>query len=141
MQIQPYLNFGGRCEEALRFYEQALGGQVVALFRFGDMPAEAMQGQPPLPAGWESKVMHASLRTGDSEWMASDGMPGAPAESFSGFSLSISAPSVDQARQWFDALSEGGRVMMPVQKTFWTEGFGMLQDKFGVNWMVNVEHK
>lgn len=146
MQIQPYLYFGGRCEEALAFYGKALGAKVNMMMRFKEMPAEEGQGgaggdgQPPLPAGWEDKIMHASVTVGQSEIMASDGMPGAPPEPFAGFSLSIVAPSMDQARQWFDALSEGGRVMMPMQKTFWSEGFGMLQDRFGLSWMVNVAH-
>lgn len=140
MQIQPYLNFGGRCDEALSFYQKALGAEVTARFTFGEMPPEAREGQPALPDGWDDKIMHASLRVGDGEWMASDGMPGAPAEGFAGFSLSISAGSVEEARKYVDALSDGGRVMMPVTKTFWTEGFGMVQDRFGVNWMVNVVH-
>lgn len=143
MQIQPYLYFGGRCEEALAFYGKALGAKVNMMMRFSEMPAEESEtgdAQPPLPAGWDDKIMHASVTVGQSEILASDGMPGAPPEAFAGFSLSIVAPSLEEARQWFDALSEGGRVMMPMQKTFWSEGFGMLQDRFGLNWMVNVTH-
>ena len=143
MQIQPYLYFGGRCEEGLAFYGKALGAKVNMMMRVKEMPAEEGETgdpQPPLPAGWDDKIMHASVTVGESAILASDGMPGAPPEAFAGFSLPIVAPSLDQARQWFDALSEGGRVMMPMQKTFWSEGFGMLQDRFGLNWMVNVTH-
>lgn len=133
MKVEPYLFFGGRCEEALGFYVRALGAEVTVLMRCKEAP-EPMG----LPPGWEDKVMHANLRIGDSTLMASDGM-GAPATPFSGFALALAAPSVEQAEAWFAALAEGGTVDMPLQQTFWARTFGMLTDRFGVSWMLSCE--
>jgi len=137
MRIEPYLFFNGRCEEALNFYQAALGATIDFMLRFKDSPEpEACPAQP----GWENKIMHANLRIGDSQLMASDGM-GPQAVPFSGFSLSIGADSVEQAERLFAALAEGGQVSMPLQKTFWAQAFGMLTDRFGVAWMINYEGK
>jgi len=133
MQVQPYLTFGGRCEEAFAFYGEKLGATVTFMIRQKEAPA----GGPPVPPGWEEKIMHANLQIGESQIMASDGMPGQPAV-FSGFSLSLDPRTVEEAQRLFDGLSDGGKVLMPLQKTFWTEGFGMVQDRFGVSWMLNV---
>ena len=132
--VQPYIFFGGRCEEALEFYRTALGAQVDMLTRFKDSPE-------PLPAdsvppGHENKVMHASFSIGGSTLMASDGCEEGP--SFAGFSLSLTVPSEAEADRAFNALAEGGQVKMPLGKTFWSPRFGMLTDRFGVGWMVNV---
>ena len=132
MKVEPYLFFSGCCEEALNFYVRALGAEVTVLMRCKEAP-EPM----PVPPDWGDKVMHASLRIGDSTLMASDGCPGgAP---FGGFSLSLAAPTPEQAEAWFAALGEGGKVDMPLQQTFWARAFGMLTDRFGVSWMVNCE--
>ena len=133
--VQPYLFFNGRCEEALEFYRSALGAEVEMLSRFKDAPEPGMA-QP----GMEDKVMHASLRIGETILMASDGRcDGEPR--FDGFSLSIIVSNEEQAETVFNALAEGGEVTMPLEKTFWALKFGMVEDRFGVGWMVSVEHK
>jgi PhnB protein len=134
--IQPYLFFGGRCEEAIEFYGRAVGAEVVMMARFNEAP----EPQPGLPDCFENKVMHATLRIGETMLMASDGRCEGP-QNFEGFSLSITVPDEAEADRLFAALSEGGLVTMPLEKTFWAPKFGMLQDKFGVGWMVSVMHK
>ena len=137
MEVQPYLFFDGRCDEAIEFYTKALGARVDMLMRYKDSPEACDPKQ--LPPGSENKVMHASLRIGDTTVMASDGhCSGKP--TFQGFALSISAPSTAEAERLFAALSGGGKVVMPLEKTFWSESFGMVADRFGVSWMVGVEH-
>jgi PhnB protein len=136
MRIEPYLFFNGRAEEAIEFYRKALGAQVQMLMRFKDAPD-----QPPpdkVAPGSENKVMHASLKVGDSVLMLSDGMASGTTD-FKGFSLSISVNKEADADRVFAALADGGRVEMPLGKTFWAPKFGMLVDKFGVGWMVNLE--
>jgi len=136
MQIQPYLFFNGRCEEAIEFYRQTLGAEVTMLMRFQDSPEPPAPGM--IPPGSEQKVMHASLRIGDSVVMASDGhCNGKP--DFQGFTLSIALPDEAAAGRVFNALAEGGQVRMPLAKTFWSPCFGMLADRFGVGWMVGIE--
>lgn len=134
--VQPYLFFGGRCEEALEFYRTALGAEVQMLTRFKESP----EPQPGLPDCFEEKVMHASFRIGETTLMASDGMCDGKAN-FEGFSLSITVPDEAEAERVFGALGEGGLVTMLLEKTFWAPKFGMLQDRFGVGWMVSVMHK
>lgn len=133
MKVEPYLFFNGCCEEALNFYVRALGAEITFLMRCKESP-EPME----LPPGSEEKVMHANLRVGDSNLMMSDGMC-AGLKPFSSFSLAVSAPTTEQAERWFAALGEGGKVDMPLQKTFWAKTFGMLTDRFGVSWMVSCE--
>jgi PhnB protein len=132
--IEPYLFFGGRCEEALEFYRTALGAQIEMMMRFNESPEPMPPGS--IPPGFENKIMHASLRIGGSRVMASDG--NAAGAKFEGFSLSLAMPSEAEADRAFAALSEGGRVEMPLAKTFWSPKFGMLTDRFGVGWMVSV---
>lgn len=134
--VQPYLFFGGRCEEAMDFYRKALGAEVVMMMRFKEAP----EPQPGMPECFEDKIMHASLRIGDTLLLASDGRCEGPA-TFDGFSLSITVADEAEADRVFAALSEGGLVTMPMEKTFWAPRFGMLQDRFGVGWMVSVAHK
>jgi PhnB protein len=137
MVVQPYLYFYGRCDEALSFYEQALGAEVTFKMRHKEAPAEhAVQGE----AG--ERIMHASFKVGQTTLMATDGMPGGTAApSYSGFSISVSLDSVAKGEKIFNALAQGGEVRLPWQSTFWAKGFGMVTDKFGVPWMVNVENK
>ena len=135
--IQPYLFFGGRCEEAVEFYKSAIGAQVDMIMYHKDSPDAPPPGM--LPPGFENKVMHASFRVGESLIMASDGC--GEAQKFEGFSLSLCAPTEAEAQRAFAALSEGGKVTMALTKTFWSPCFGMLEDKFGVGWMVTVPHK
>jgi PhnB protein len=135
MQVQPYLSFEGRCEEAARFYQRALGAEITALMRFKDAPDPAMA-----PPGAAEKVMHMSLRIGDSEIMASDGRcTGKPG--FQGISLSLTPASDADAKQRFAALADGGQVQMPLAATFFASSFGMVADRFGVTWMVYVPLK
>ncbi|OQW41721.1 MAG: hypothetical protein A4S08_02445 [Proteobacteria bacterium SG_bin4] len=132
--IQPYLMFGGRCEEALEFYRTALGAQIDMLMRFQESPDPPPPGM--LPPGFENKIMHASFRIAGNVLMASDGCEVGP--QFKGFSLSISVATEAEAKRYFAALSDGGQVQMPLAKTFWSPKFGMLTDRFGISWMVNV---
>ena len=137
MQIQPYLYFDGRCEEAIEFYRQALGAQVEMLMRFKDSPEPAPPGM--MPPGSENKIMHATLKVGDATLLASDGSClGKPA--FQGISLTLSVPSDAEAERLFTALGQGGQVQMPLTKTFFSSNFGMVADRFGVSWMVIVAH-
>lgn len=133
MQVQPYLFFEGRCDEAIAFYREALGAEVTMLMRFRDSPDPPPPGA--LPAGFEDKVMHANLRFGETEVMVSDG-PCTGGPGFRGFSLTASLPDVAGAKRVFAALADGGQVQMPLEKTFWSPCFGMLTDRFGVSWMV-----
>ena len=130
--VQPYLFFGGRCDEALKFYQTALGAEVLMLSRFKDSPDPYM-----VQLGMEEKVMHAIFKIGETTLMASDGRCEGEAR-FEGFSLSISVPDEKEAERVFAALSEGGEVTMPLEKTFWSPKFGMLTDRFGVGWMVSI---
>jgi len=135
MQVQPYLFFEGRCEEALEFYRRALGAEVTMLMRFKDSPEPHEPGMVPPGAG--DKVMHASFRIGDTEVMASDGQcAGRP--SFQGFALSVTARDGAEAERRFAALADGGQVQMALTKTFFAARFGMVADRFGVSWMIYV---
>ena len=135
MQVQSYLFFDGRCEEAIEFYKKTLGAEVGMLMRWKDSPDQSMCS----PCN-EDKVMHASLKIGETRVMASDGRnTGNP--KFDGFALSVDAKDEADADRLFNGLSTGGKVVMPLGKTFFSPRFGMAQDKFGVNWMVIVEPK
>jgi PhnB protein len=137
MQIQPYLFFDGRCEEAIEFYRRTFGAEVEMLMRWKDCPEKPSKDM--VPPGSENKVMHASLQIGDTTVMASDGeCQGKP--SFQGFSLSVAASNEAEAKRLFNALGDGGQVRMPLSKTFFSPSFGMVADRFGVSWMVIVEH-
>ena len=130
MNVEPYLFFEGRTEEALQFYEQKLGAKIEALMRYKDNPDPKYN--PPNSA---NKVMHALFRIGDTKVMASDGnCAGKP--SFQGFALTINAADAAEAKQRFDALAEGGTVQMPLAETFLAKSFGMVADRFGMGWMV-----
>ncbi|MGV2289521.1 VOC family metalloprotein YjdN [Trinickia sp. YCB016] len=136
MQVQPYLTFYGRCNEALEFYQSKLGAEVLFKMRFGDMPKD----MPACAPEHVDKVMHVSFKIGSSIVMASDGDMSKPAAaSYSGFSLSIAPDDVASGEKLFKGLADGGEISMPWQETFWALGFGMVTDKFGVHWMVNVE--
>ena len=132
MQVQPYLSFEGRCEEAINFYKTALGAEVVMLMRFKEAPDQSM-----MTPGTGEKIMHASLRIGDSTVMASDGRCMGKA-TFQGISLSLTLVNDAEAKRLFDALANGGNVQMPLAKTFFATSFGLVADKFGVAWMVYV---
>ena len=135
MRIEPYLFFNGRCEEAVEFYKKALGAEVLMLMRFNESPEPHPPGM--IPPGSENKIMHVSLRVGDTTVMASDGRCTGRSD-FQGFSLSITAADEADADRKFAALADGGQVQMPLAKTFWSPRFGMVADRFGVGWMVTV---
>jgi PhnB protein len=135
MQVQPYLFFDGRCDEAVEFYRSALGAEVTMLMRFKDSPEPHEPGMVPPGAG--DKVMHVSLRIGETTVLASDGRcEGRP--SFQGFALSLMVPHEPEADRLFAALADGGQVQMPLTKTFFASRFGMVADRFGVSWMIYV---
>jgi len=132
MHVQPYLDFNGRCDEALEFYKTAVGAEVAMLMRWKDSPDKSM-----CSAENADKVMHSQFQIGDSTIMASDGRcTGKP--NFHGVALTISANTEAEADKLFNALAEGGQVTMPLAKTFFSPKFGMVADKFGVGWMVLV---
>lgn len=133
MQVQPYLIFDGRCEEALDFYSKAIGAEVLFMKRFSEAPAND-SGPNPGPEVAD-KVMHATLRIGDNTIMASDGHCMGAAK-FEGFSLSLGIKNGDEATRVFHALADGGEVVMPLSETFFASHFGMLKDRFGVQWMI-----
>jgi PhnB protein len=136
MQVQTYLFFDGRAEEAIEFYRSTLGAEVTMLMRYKESPEPPPPGM--VPPGSENKIMHASFRIGDTVVMASDGnCAGKP--SFQGFSLSVDVPDETAAERVFAALGKGGQVQMPLAKTFFSPRFGMLTDRFGVGWMVIVQ--
>lgn len=135
MQIQPYLFFDGRCEEAIAFYKKAVDAEVEMLMRFKECPEPHQPGM--IPPGAEDKVMHAAVRIGGSTVLASDGRClGKP--TFQGFALSLTVADEAEAERVFQALSDGGQVQMPLGKTFFSPKFGMAADRFGVSWMVYV---
>jgi PhnB protein len=132
MKIDAYLSFEGRCEEAIHFYRKALGAEVEMLMRFREAPPEAQANMTP---GTGDKVMHASLRIGDSTVMLSDGYC-TGSSSFKGISLSLTVRDEAEAEQRYAALAEGGQAQLPLHKSFFARSFGMVADRFGVQWMV-----
>jgi PhnB protein len=135
MQVQPYLFFDGRCEEAVEFYRSAVGAEMTMLMRFKDSPDPCEHSMVPPGAG--DKVMHMSFRIGETTVLASDGQClGQP--SFQGFALSLTVPDDAEAERLFAALADGGQVQMPLTKTFFASRFGMVADRFGASWMIYV---
>lgn len=133
MHIQAYLFLSGRCEEAIDFYRRTLGADVVELMRVKDSPEPL----PPdmAPPGWEDRILHATVRIGDTEVMMSDGLPN-DTQGFNGFSLSLAVDDDAEAERLFAALGEGGHVHMPMAPTFFASRFGAVNDRFGVPWMI-----
>lgn len=130
MKIEPYLFFEGRCDEAIEFYKQALGAEVKMLMRFKEMP-----GPGTIAPGLKEKVMHANLQIGDNTVLLSDGhAEGQP--NFHGFALTIEVTAEAEAKRLFAALTDGGKVVMPLSQTFYSPSFGMLTDRFGLMWMI-----
>jgi PhnB protein len=133
MQFTPYLNFNGDCEAAFRFYERVLGGKIEIMQTHGESP---IAGE--VPPTWHSRILHARLTVGDAVLMASD----TPPEMYQqpqGLTVSIGLQDIAEAERIFRELAEGGRVTMPIGKTFWAERFGMLVDRFGIPWMINCD--
>ena len=133
MRIDPYLFFEGNCEEAFKFYAKVLGGKIEAMLTHEGTPAAEHT-----PPEWLHKILHARLLVGDQALMASDAPPGRQ-EPMSGFSVTLDVPTVEDADRIFGALAEGGSVRMPLEETFWAKRFAMLTDRFGINWMLDLE--
>lgn len=133
MQLNPYLTFDGRCEDAFRFYERVLGGKIAFMMRWGEGPM-AEQSDP----ATRNQIMHARLVIGDQILMGSDG-GGQCQQPMAGFSVTINVDDPADADRIYNALSEGGETRMPIQETFWARRFGMLTDRFGTPWMINCE--
>ena len=130
--IKPYLTFGVNCEEAIKFYTEKLGGEILFVQRYGESPMKEM--------GPADAIMHATIRIGDSVIMASDNCSKEhPTHVGNNISLAMGSRDVSQAEAMFANMSEGASVIMPMQETYWAERFGMLTDKFGINWMFNVD--
>jgi PhnB protein len=134
MKVQPYLNFDGRCEEALEFYRKSLGAEIVCLMRMKDSPEPP---PPGTPVGIENKVMHSAFRIGDAEIMASD-CHSSGSVTFQGFSLALTVPNEAAADRAFNALADGGQIQMPLGRTFFSPRFGVVADRYGMSWMVMV---
>jgi PhnB protein len=130
--INPYISFPGNCEEAINFYKEKLGAEVLYMGRYGGSP---MAGKAP-----DDKIMHCTIKIGDSHIMACDSVfKDYPVTIGNNITLAIGTNDLAQADSMFDKMSDGGKIIMPMQKTFWAERFGMLTDKFGINWMFNVD--
>lgn len=135
MQVHSYLFFEGRCEEAIEFYKKALGARPGMLMRYGESPQACPEGM--IPPGSEQKIMHGEITIGETMLMVSDGsVSGKP--KFEGFSLSVDFPDAGAAEKAFNALADGGSVTMPLGPTFFAKTFGMVKDRFGMQWMVIV---
>lgn len=134
-KIEPYLFFEGRCEEAIAFYREALDAEVQMVMRYEDSPEPPEEGC--LPAGSENKIMHSALTIGGALVMMSDGQCSGEA-TFKGINLSLTVPDEATVDRYFDALAEGGTVHMPPGETFWSKRFCMVQDRFGVGWMIGL---
>jgi PhnB protein len=133
MKMHPYLSFKGDCEAAFKLYEQCLGAELGAIFRYGGSPMEGAA-----PADWSDKVMHGSVTVGGQVLNGADVSP-QQYEAPKGFSLSLQIESVAEAERIFQALADGGTVQMALEKTFWAERFGMVVDRFGIPWLINCE--
>jgi PhnB protein len=133
MQMNPYLMFNGQCEAAFKFYEKCLGGKIIAMLTYGDTPAAGQ-----VPAASKNKIAHARMTISDQVLMGSDAPPN-ESEAAKGFKINLNVDTPAEAERLFHALVEGGKVQMPLEKTFWALKFGMLTDKFGVPWMINCE--
>ena len=133
MQLNPYLNFNGQCEEAFKVYEKCLNGKIEFLMTHGQSPMADKT-----PPEWKNKIMHATLRFGDQAIHGADAPP-QYYEKPQGFSISINLKDASEAERLFRELSANGSVRMPLEKTFWAERFGMFTDRFGIPWMINCQ--
>jgi len=131
--IQPYLTFNGNCREAMEFYKECFGGELM-IQTFGDAPMETTPES-------KDRIMHARLQNGDLILMASDGMPGQAPIQGTNVTISVQSASKEEQEKYFNKMAEGGKITMPLADTFWGAYFGMLTDKFGMHWMFNTEHK
>jgi PhnB protein len=130
MKLHTYLNYGGNCEEAFRFYEKHLGGKILAMMTHGDAPEPGK-----IPADWKQKIMYARMSLGETDLMASD-VPPDRFQPMRSVYLSLSVPSTAEAERIHALLSDGGQIYMPMAETFFAFRFSMLRDKFGTSWMI-----
>jgi len=133
--LNPYLIFDGNAKEAVSFYEKALGGKLLGIMTYGDMPEDP---DHPMPEETKSRVMHAHLKVGDADLMFSDTYPGEPYQRGNAVQIAIRPGDPEQARAIFNALAEGGQVVLPLQKTDWSPLYGMVTDRYGITFQVNV---
>jgi PhnB protein len=133
LEVSAYLSFKGECEAAFKFYKEVLGATPGLAFRYGDSPMADV-----LPEGWDAKIMHASVKVGRQLIEGAD-VPPERYEEPKGFSLSLNVKGASEAETLFDQLASGGRIVYPIEKTFWSERFGMVIDRFGIPWMINCE--
>lgn len=133
MQLTPYLGFNGQCQEAFKFYEKCLGGKITAMFTFDSTPAASH-----VPAEFQGQIMHARLDL-DGQWLMGSDYPGPDFEPARGFHVSINVDTPEEAERIYKELSEGGKIEMPLEETFWAVRFGMFVDRFGTPWMINCE--
>ncbi len=133
VKMNPYLSFNGRCEAALKFYEQCLGGRIVGMFTYAGSPMAAQ-----VPPEWGKKIMHATFSLGDQTLGAADAPPGTYA-SPRGIALTLHVDASAEADRIFEMLAQRGTVQMPIQETFWARRFGMVTDQFGTPWMVQCD--
>ena len=131
-KLDPYLFFDGNCAEAMRFYQQTLGGKMEAMMSYADSP---MPDQ--CPPGSKDRIMHACIDLNGQLLMASDCPAGQPYQGMNNVSLALTYPTVAEAKRTFDALAAGGKVVMPMAETFWADIFGMATDRFGASWMIS----
>ena len=132
MQLHPYLNFNGTCEEALNFYKEVLNGEIVGISHFSEMPMEISEED-------KNRVLNATFNFGNNSFMASDTMPGSGTPTSGNVTLALVTTDIDATNSTFAALAEGGKINMPLDDAFWGARFGMLTDKFGIEWMINCE--
>jgi PhnB protein len=132
-ELTAYISFKGDCEEAFRFYEEVLGAKPGLMFRYADSPVADV-----VPPGWDTRIMHGSITIGAQRLEGAD-VPPERYEESKGFSLSLNVPTAREAERLFAELSDGGRIVYAIEKTFWSERFGMVVDRFGIPWMINCE--
>jgi PhnB protein len=133
LKVEPYLFFYGKCEEALNFYKGVFGGEIVGIMRMKEAPPEMAA-----PTNWADKIMHARFESPSVKFMASDGRPDTP-NTDGNISLSLNTDNEAEGTRAFNKLSEGGKVEMPLEDAFWGAKFGVFKDKFGIEWMVNID--
>lgn len=138
LRMNPYLVMDGNAKEAIQFYEKALDAQVIMVQTFGEMPANP---DFPLPESARDRISHALLKVGETDLMFSDTFPGQPVQSNNQVQICIMTDQAEQAKRIYEALREGGQVVMPLQETFWSPAYGIVADKYGVNWNISTEAK
>lgn len=136
LRMNPYLYMDGNAKEAVQFYEKALDAHVIMLQTFGEMPANP---DFPLPENARDRVSHATLQVGDTILMLSDTFPGQPVQPSNQVQICIMTDAAEQATRVYEALREGGQVVMPLQETFWSPAYGIVADKYGINWNISTE--